>query len=1062
MGSAESKCIGDRGGEGVGRNNGVQTSGVATLTKDKLPMPDTDELERRFTKVLASMDLPPDKAKLLKQYDDVKKWDMICDQERVSAKDPPAHYLNKLKTYLDPKASRSSRKRKMVGESTSTQVLRDLEISLRTNHIEWVREFLNEENQGLDVLVDYLTFRLMMLRHEQRLRESLEDEEETRNLNGQLKPSLEIDSPRMKRASRHVQKLNMGDSKDDIHVCIMCMRAIMNNKYGFNLVFEHREAIGCIALSLNHRSLRTKALVLELLAAICLVKGGHEIILNAFDNFKDVCTESQRFQTLMAYFSNYECFHIEFMVACMQFINIVVHSVEDMNFRVHLQYEFTQLGIDEFLEKLRHHESEELQIQISAYLDNVFDVAALMEDSETKTAALERVAELEDELAHMAERMSEMEAESLAKLVELEGELVELRRQKEDLENIHCQVQEEVSTLRREVNQKSEESRQRQSMLEKQILELETLARSSPSKSAGDGERSAHSIVVPAPPPPPPPPPGVAPSFAPAPPPPPIGCGAPPAPPKLPLGMSSAPRLPPPVPGMTVVAPPDSMTIKKKVNTKYKLPTLNWVALKPNQVRGTVFNELDDEKLFNVIDFLEFEEHFKIGQGGGSGKANGDVSEVDALHAFGSKRIKKLELTSLMEHTRLRNIAISRRKLDLPFDVVNRAVNSLDLKTLNVDSVELLQRMVPTDAEIKAYREYERERKPVNQLTEEDQFMLQLSKIDRLSTKLQIMSFIANFFDSVHTVTPQVHAIITASRSVRNSNKLRRVLEIILAFGNYMNSSRRGPAYGFKLSSLDTLCDTKSADKKISLLHYIQDTVRVKFPDLNNFEAELRFIEKAAQVSLENIMTDVCELEKGMEQTKKEYDRYRDMRSAEGHASVAVLKDFLCNSEDKLRKLRVETKTAQTAFAEVLEYHGESSRSMAPNTFFAIFVRFTKAYKTVEQENEQRRRLEAASRAAALNQQKQQQQQEERQQVARNNKINVRKQQEAIMSEMKARGVVADKRLLSQEDVYHGALEDILIGLKNEPYRRADAVRRSQRKRNENVRLSHTLDDMEF
>lgn len=37
-------------------------------------------------------------------------------------------------------------------------------------------------------------------------------------------------------------------------------------------------------------------------------------------------------------------------VACMQFINIVVHSVEDMNFRVHLQYEFTKLGLDDFLE----------------------------------------------------------------------------------------------------------------------------------------------------------------------------------------------------------------------------------------------------------------------------------------------------------------------------------------------------------------------------------------------------------------------------------------------------------------------------------------------------------------------------------------------------------------------------------------------------------------------------------------------------------------------------------------------------------------------------------------
>lgn len=46
-------------------------------------------------------------------------------------------------------------------------------------------------------------------------------------------------------------------------------------------------------------------------------------------------------------------------------------------------------------------------------------------------------------------------------------------------------------------------------------------------------------------------------------------------------------------------------------------------------------------------------------------------------------------------------------------------------------------------------------------------------------------------------------------------------------------------------------------------------------------------------------------------------------------------------------QLRAETKTAQTAFAEVLEYYGESSRSMAPNTFFAIFARFTKAYKVM-------------------------------------------------------------------------------------------------------------------
>jgi len=34
----------------------------------------------------------------------------------------------------------------------------------------------------------------------------------------------------------------------------------------------------------------------------------------------------------------------------MQFINIVVHSVENMNFRVHLQHEFSIIGLDTYLE----------------------------------------------------------------------------------------------------------------------------------------------------------------------------------------------------------------------------------------------------------------------------------------------------------------------------------------------------------------------------------------------------------------------------------------------------------------------------------------------------------------------------------------------------------------------------------------------------------------------------------------------------------------------------------------------------------------------------------------
>ncbi|XP_041631337.1 formin-like protein isoform X5 [Drosophila kikkawai] len=1034
-------------------------------SRSQQPMPTTDELDRRFAKVLASMDLPPDKAKLLRNYDDEKKWDMICDQEMVQAKDPPSHYLSKLRTYLDPKASRSHRlylfyflcqKRKMVGESTSTQVLRDLEISLRTNHIEWVKEFLDDTNQGLDALVDYLSFRLQMMRHEQRLQEALCASEERLNITnggdggelvlgnnsslspggggmglthggsaghglangsllndsrqpqhslsyGFLRPAIAdaLDSPSLKRRSRHIAKLNMGAATDDIHVSIMCLRAIMNNKYGFNMVIQHREAINCIALSLIHKSLRTKALVLELLAAICLVKGGHEIILGSFDNFKDVCQEQRRFQTLMEYFMNFEAFNIDFMVACMQFMNIVVHSVEDMNYRVHLQYEFTALGLDKYLERIRLTESEELKVQISAYLDNVFDVAALMEDSETKTSALERVQELEDQLEREVDRNSEF----LYKYAELESDNTALKMEREQMAIARQKLEADFTVLQRMLQDNELELKKRDTLLHTKNLELQTLSRSLPrSVSSGDGSLvnggllsgsslGASSLTLPPPPPPmpaspaavsasPPPPPPPAP---PAPPPPPMMPGfspmispngsltsTAPSPPHAPPMLSSFQPPPPPAAGF-MPAPDGAMTIKRKVPTKYKLPTLNWVALKPNQVRGTIFNELDDEKIFKQIDFNEFEERFKIGIGGALHNGSSGTEVDGSLQS--SKRFKRPDNVSLLEHTRLRNIAISRRKLGMPIDDVIAAIHSLDLKKLSLENVELLQKMVPTDAEAKAYREYIGARKDQQLLTEEDKFMLQLSRVERISSKLAIMNYMGNFVDSVHLISPQVQSIAAASNSLKQSRKFKAVLEIVLAFGNYLNSNKRGPAYGFKLQSLDTLIDTKSTDKRSSLLHYIVATIRSKFDELLNFDSELYGTEKAASVALENVVADVQELDKGMELVRKEADLR--VKGAQTH----ILKDFLTNSEDKLKKIKSDLRHAQDAFKECVEYFGESSRNADAAAFFALIVRFTRAFKQHDMENEQRRRLEQAASK------------KETDQVHLRNKANQKKQQ---------------------------------------------------------------------
>ena len=84
------------------------------------------------------------------------------------------------------------------------------------------------------------------------------------------------------------------------------------------------------------------------------------------------------------------------------------------------------------------------------------------------------------------------------------------------------------------------------------------------------------------------------------------------------------------------------------------------------------------------------------------------ITSKDEPEHPGNKKEIKPQLLSLMEHTRLKNMAICKRKLPQHLSVQDlvKAINALDIKTLNMDTVELLQRMVPVEDEIKKYREY--------------------------------------------------------------------------------------------------------------------------------------------------------------------------------------------------------------------------------------------------------------------------------------------------------------------------------------------------------------------
>ena len=436
---------------------------------------------------------------------------------------------------------------------------------------------------------------------------------------------------------------------------------------------------------------------------------------------------------------------------------------------------------------------------------------------------------------------------------------------------------------------------------------------------------------------------------------------------------------------------------------------------------------MDDMKLMKDINFHEFEEEFKLnpsplGNNKNSPNKNSN-NDVD-----GGTMNNKKQYETLLEHTRLKNMAICKRKLPaIPTQELVRAVNALDTQALSIETIELLQRMVPLEAEIKAYREHNAQKKDPEDLTEEDRLMRQFSCVERFGTKLQIMAFMSSLDENLKTVKPQINAISIASKSLRQSKNMKKMLELILAFGNYMNSTKKGPCYGFRLQSLDSLTITKSKDKKMHFVHYLSDLVKQKYPDLNNFYSEITCLDKASQYSLENIMTDLRELEKGMDVTRRELENRLSTPNAKDKIKVTqnqMLKDFVDKASEQITGIRQDANRAESLFKECVEYFGENPKMTDANTFFGYFVRFIQLWKTSEQENERRKKLMEAAKNQKL---------QEEEEVAKKNQANQRKNlQHQLINEFKSK---ANGKKMKPDEVKDGTLEDIILGLKTEPYR---------------------------
>lgn len=94
----------------------------------------------------------------------------------------------------------------------------------------------------------------------------------------------------------------------------------------------------------------------------------------------------------------------------------------------------------------------------------------------------------------------------------------------------------------------------------------------------------------------------------------------------------------------------------------------------------------------------------------------------------------------------------------------------------------------------------------------------------------------------------------------------------------------------------------------------------------------------SSAVSIENITSDVENLNRGMNLIKQEYE------ARQPNPPVSVV-NFVTDHRDKVTKLTCDAKTAQESFEKVVGFFGETPKTISPDQFFSIILRFIREFK---------------------------------------------------------------------------------------------------------------------
>ncbi|NWU67911.1 DAAM2 protein, partial [Pterocles burchelli] len=912
-----------------------------------LPMPPVEELDVMFTELVDELDLTDKHREAMFALPAEKKWQIYCSkkkdqEENKGATSWPEFYIDQLNSMAARKSLIALEKE---DEEERNKTIESLKTALRTKPMRFVTRFIDLD--GLSCILNFL------------------------------------------------KSMDYETAESRIHTSLIgCIKALMNNSLGRAHVLAHSESINVIAQSLSTENIKTKVAVLEIMGAVCLVPGGHKKVLEAMLHYQKYASERTRFQTLINDLDKSTGRYrdeVSLKTAIMSFINAVLSQgagVESLDFRLHLRYEFLMLGIQPVIDKLREHENSTLDRHLDFFEmlrnEDELEFAKRFELVHIDTKSATQMFELtRKRLTHTeayphfmsilhhclqmpykrsgntvqywllldrivqqiviqsdkgqdpdATPLENFNIKNVVRMLVNENEVKQWKEQAEKMRKEHTELQQKLEKKERECDAKAQEKEEMMQTLNKmkEKLEKESSEHKQVKQQVADLTAQLHEMSRRA------------------------ICAAVPGGPPLPPGAPA----------------PLGFALKKKSipQPTNALKSFNWSKLPENKLAGTVWTDIDDTRVFKILDLEDLERTFSAYQ---------RQQKEDAIDDTLSSRHKVKEL-SVIDGRRAQNCNILLSRLKLSNEEIKRAILTMDeQEDLPKDMLEQLLKFVPEKGDIDLLEEHKHE---LDRMAKADRFLFEMSRINHYQQRLQSLYFKKKFAERVAEVKPKVEgkSIRAGSKAVLQSSSLQQLLEVVLAFGNYMNKGQRGNAFGFKISSLNKIADTKSSiDKNITLLHYLITIVEKKYPKVLHLHEELRDIPQAAKVNMTELEKEINTLRSGLRAVETELDFQKSQVQQAGDKFVSVVSQFITLASFSFSDVEDLLMEAKELFSKAVKHFGEDTDKMQPDEFFGIFDQFLQAVTEAKQENENmRRRKEEEERRARMEAQLKEQRERER------------------------------------------------------------------------------------